>query len=160
MTIEAARFARRVTGIDRSADVLERARALARRRRVSNITWERGELEHLPLADDAVDVALLSQALHHAERPDIALAEAVRVIRPGGRLLVLDLRRHQETWVRDRFGDRVLGFDDGELKDLLGHAGLTDVRVGVGARLTGDPFTVLVASGTRPGQVSAQGAVQ
>ncbi len=160
LTIEASRFARHVIGIDRSDDVLQRARALARRRRVSNISWERGELEHLPLADAAVDVAMLSQALHHAHNPATALAEAARITRPGGRVLVLDLRRHQESWVRDRFGDRVLGFDDGELKDLLGGAGLIDVRVGVGARLTGDPFTVLVASGVRPVQAEAQGAIQ
>ena len=160
LTIEASRFARHVIGIDRSDDVLQRARALARRRRVSNISWERGELEHLPLADAAVDVAMLSQALHHAHHPATALAEAARITRPGGRVLVLDLRRHQEAWVRDRFGDRVLGFDDGELKDLLGGAGLTAVRVGVGARLTGDPFTVLVASGVKHGQAEAQGAIQ
>ncbi len=148
LTVEAAGWARRVIAIDRSADVLARAKALARRRGVSNIVWEQGDLERVPLADGAVDVTLLSQALHHAVDPAMALAESVRITRTGGRVLVLDLRRHDESWVRDRLGDRWLGFDDGQLAKLLQAAGLMDVHVDVGARLTGDPFTVLVASGT------------
>ena len=94
-----------------------------------------------------MDVTLLSQALHHATDPGVALAECARITRAGGRVLVLDLRRHDETWVRDRLGDRWLGFDDAQLEKLLKAAGLIDVHVDVGARLTGDPFTVLVASG-------------
>jgi len=155
LTIEAARWARKVIAVDRSDAVLGRARALARRRRVSNVSWKRGELERLPIDDDAVDVALLSQALHHAKAPERALSEAVRITAPGGRILVLDLRAHQEEWVRRKLGDARLGFDDGELKKLLEDAGLRHVRVGVGARKRGDPFTVLVAAGTRPARGTA-----
>ncbi len=150
LTIEAARWASRVIAVDRSEPVLRRAKALARRRRVSNVIWKQGELEKLPLHDAAVDVAMLSQALHHAQNPGRAIAEAARVTVPGGRVLVLDLRRHQEEWVRGKLGDRRLGFDDDELKRLLVDAGLADVKVGVGARKSGDPFTVLIASGTKP----------
>lgn len=149
LTIEAARWARRVTAVDRSEEVLRRARALARRRRVSNIIWRRGRLEHLPLRDARVDVALLSQALHHAEDPGQALREAWRVVVPGGRVLVLDLRRHDQHWVKNRLGDRWLGFTDQELGGFLESAGFDAVDVGVGARRTGDPFTVLIASGTK-----------
>ena len=151
LAIEAARWARRVTAVDRSADVLARARDLAARRRVRNITWKRGELEHLPLADESVDVALLSQALHHAAKPDQALAEAQRILRPGGRVLVLDLRQHGESWVRPQLGDAWLGFSDEELRRLIGTAGFHDVTVRVGARRSGDPFTVLIAVGSKPG---------
>jgi len=59
------------------------------------------------------------------------------------------LRTHQEDWVRAKLGDRRLGFDDDELKKMLTASGLADVRVGVGARKAGDPFTVLIASGTK-----------
>src|SRR5262249_44596254 len=69
LTIEAARWASRVIAVDRSSTVLDRARGLARRRRVSNVIWKRGELERLPIRDESVDVALLSQALHHAGSP-------------------------------------------------------------------------------------------
>jgi len=73
-----------------------------------------------------------------------------RITAPGGRVLVLDLREHQESWVQTKLGDRILGFSETELKRLLTAAGLVDVQVAVGARRTGDPFTVLLASGTRP----------
>jgi ArsR family transcriptional regulator len=160
LTLEAARWASRVIAVDRSERVLRDARALARRRRRRNILWKRGELEALPIRDASVDVALLSQALHHAEKPAVALAEARRIVRPGGRLLLLDLRRHDEAWVRQRFGDRWLGFDDRELEALLAGAGWRDIRIDVGARRTGDPFTVLVASGTRADGVAARGATR
>jgi SAM-dependent methyltransferase len=150
LTIEASRWASRVVAIDRSDVVLKRARALASRRRVRNVIWKRGELERLPLRDVSVDVALLSQALHHAPDPARALAEAARVVVPGGRVLILDLREHGEAWVKARLGDRHLGFADEALATLLKQAGLVDVRVGVGARRTGDPFTVIVASAVKP----------
>ena len=156
LTIEAARFARRVVAIDRSEAVLERARASAQRRRARNIEWKRGELEKLPLKNESVDVALLSQALHHAAHPAKALAEAARIVRPGGRVLVLDLRRHDEQWVRERLGDKWLGFEDAELARLLKDAGLTDVAVTVGTRRQRDPFTVLIASGVKPAAASSQ----
>jgi len=150
LTIEAARFAKKVIAVDRSETVLERAREAAARRKLRNIRWKRGELETLPLGDACVDVALLSQALHHAAHPARALAEAVRVLRPGGRVLVLDLRRHDERWVTERLGDKWLGFEDAELADLLAGAGLTGVKITVGARRARDPFTVLIASGVKP----------
>ncbi|MEW6319755.1 MAG: metalloregulator ArsR/SmtB family transcription factor [Acidobacteriota bacterium] len=149
LAIEAAQWARHVTAIDRSAEVLARAKALAARRRAANITWKRGEMEKLPLADASMDLVLLSQALHHAVDPSAALAEAVRVVRYGGRVLVLDLRAHEEAWVREQLGDRWLGFDDDHLRSLLVRARLSNVRVKVGARKAGDPFTVLIASGTK-----------
>ena len=149
LTMEAARWAARVIAVDRSDTVLRRARGLAQRRRVTNVVWKRGELEHVPIGDGEVDVAMLSQALHHAEQPGRAVAEAARVTIPGGRVLVLDLRAHHETWVRSKLGDRALGFSDAELKRMLTSAGLRDVRVSVGARKTGDPFTVLLASGIK-----------
>ena len=151
LTIEASRWAARVVAVDRSDVVLERAKALARRRRVSNVVWKRGVLEKLPIKDASVDVALLSQALHHAANPARAVAEAARITVPGGRVLILDLREHEEEWVKSKLGDRTLGFDDGELKRMLADAGLSDAKVSVGARKSGDPFTVLVASATKPG---------
>jgi SAM-dependent methyltransferase len=157
LSVEAARWAKKVIGIDRSGEVLKRARALAERRGVSNITWKRGEIEKLPLDDASVDVALLSQALHHAGEPARAVAEAARILRPGGHVLVLDLREHDQAWVRDRVGDRWLGFKDEDLRRFLTDAGLDEVTVRIGARLPGDPFTVLVARGVKPEGVKPEG---
>jgi ArsR family transcriptional regulator len=78
------------------------------------------------------------------------VAEAARVTTPAGRVLLLDLRAHDEEWVRAKLGDRRLGFADEELRRMLTAAGLVDVKVGVGARKAGDPFTVLVAAGVKP----------
>jgi len=148
LTMEAARWASRVVAVDRSDVVLTRAKALARRLGVSNVIWKKGELEKLPIRDGAVDLAMLSQALHHAHDPARAVAEAARITVSGGRVLLLDLRSHQEEWVRAKLGDRRLGFDDDELKRMMTAAGLHDVKVRIGARKAGDPFTVLVATGT------------
>jgi SAM-dependent methyltransferase len=153
LAIEASRWASRVIAIDRSPDVLKRARDLAARRRVSNIVWKRGTLEKLPLRDGSVEVALLSQVLHHADDPARVVQEAARILVPGGRVLVLDLREHTEAWVRERLGDRWLGFSPPRLKAILTGAGLTDARVTVGARRSGDPFTVLIASATKPPRI-------
>jgi SAM-dependent methyltransferase len=150
LTMEAARWASQVIAVDKSEVVLKRAKALARRRRIANVIWKKGELDKLPMQDAAVDVAMLSQALHHAHDPARAVAEAARVTVPGGRVLLLDLRAHEEEWVRSKLGDRRLGFGDDELRRMLIGAGLGNVKVGVGARKAGDPFTVLIAAGTRP----------
>jgi SAM-dependent methyltransferase/biotin operon repressor len=155
LTVEAAAWANRVIGIDRSDDVLERAKGLAERRRVTNIEWKKGDLARLPLRDGSVDIALLSQSLHHASDPERATAEAARILRPGGRLLVLELKSHGETWVKAKFGDRHLGFSPFVLEGLVRSAGLSDVRITTGARRAGDPFTVLIASGVKPATDSA-----
>ncbi|HYT67537.1 MAG TPA: metalloregulator ArsR/SmtB family transcription factor [Vicinamibacterales bacterium] len=149
LTIEASRFAKRVIAIDRSEAVLEKARESAKRRRVKNVEWKRGDIEKLPLKDAIVDVALLSQALHHAANPAKALSEAARIVRPGGRVLLLELRRHEEQWVRERLGDKWLGFEDDQLRALMEDAGLAGVKITVGARRQRDPFTVLIASGVK-----------
>ncbi|HYE99701.1 MAG TPA: metalloregulator ArsR/SmtB family transcription factor [Planctomycetota bacterium] len=148
MAMEAARWASRVTAVDVSPRVLERARDVAVKRGFKNIVWKAGDIEALPLEDGSIDVALLSQALHHANDPRKAVEEAVRVLAPGGTLLLLDLKTHAEDWVR-KLGDRWLGFDEGALERMLREAGLKDVRVEVGASKRGDPFQVLVASGKK-----------
>ena len=149
LTVETARWAKHVTAVDRSPGVLARAKALAARKKCSNITWKKGELEKVPIESAAMDVALLSQALHHAAEPAQALGEAARILKVGGRLVILELRPHDETWVRDKLGDQWFGFSDEQLAGLLANAGFSDVKVTLGARRTNDPFAVSVAVGTK-----------
>jgi SAM-dependent methyltransferase len=149
LTVETARWARHVVAVDRSAGVLARAKLLAARKKLTNITWKKGEIERLPIDTASIDVALLSQSLHHAGDPAIALGEAARILRPGGRLLILDLRPHDETWVREKLGDQWFGFSDDQLAGLLHRAGFGDVRITLGARRTNDPFAVVLAVGTK-----------
>lgn len=150
LTIEASRWAKTVVAVDRSQAVLDRAKDLGRRRRARNVTWKQGELEDLPLKSASVDLALLSQALHHATDPACAVSEAVRILVPGGRVLILELKEHQEEWVRAKLGDRVLGFAEEELRGCMEKSGLVGVRTGIGSSKSGDPFAVLIASGHKP----------
>ena len=108
LTIEIAGWARDVVAIDHSKRVLARAGAVARRRGVSNITWKHGEIEALPIDDATVDLALLSQTLHHATDQELVVREATRIVTDGGRVLVLDLAPHDQDWVKKRLGDRWL----------------------------------------------------
>jgi len=100
-------------------------------------------------AGGSFDAVLCIDAIAELRDRATALAEWARIVKPGGRVLLLELRRHDEQWVRERLGDTWLGFDDAELKRMLEGAGLTGVRVTVGARRQRDPFTVLIASGTK-----------
>lgn len=148
ISIEAASWASKVIAVDVSTEMLALARAKARDRGVKSILWKKGDIEDLPLEDGCVDVALLSQALHHAQDPLLAVSEAARITVSGGRVLLLDLKAHHEDWVR-KLGDRWLGFEEPALRKWLKKAGLADLRVEVGARRRGDPFQVIVASGRK-----------
>ncbi len=148
LTVEMAVWSARVVGVDRSREVLRRARALAKKRRVSNVEWKHGEIEDVPLTDNALDLVVLSQALHHTTVPERALAEATRVVKPSGRVLVLDLVEHDQAWVMDRLGDRWLGFGRERLATLMAGAGLMNIHVETG--LDENPFGVVIAVGTKP----------
>jgi len=76
-----------------------------------------------------VDIVILSQALHHSANPQEALAAAARLLRPGGRLIVLDLNRHHFDRARELYGDHWLGFSEADLHDWLRGAGLKQVEV-------------------------------
>jgi SAM-dependent methyltransferase len=125
LTLLLARFAKRVTAVDLSAQMLrvvqERSKEAGLSRRV---TVETGDLEKLPLKADVMDAVFVSQVLHHAARPARALQEAARILKPGGRLILLDLARHDQEWTRDEWADQWLGFDERELRDWLTGAGL------------------------------------
>ena len=120
-----ARYAARVFAVDQSPQMLGALTDGAREAGVAerNTTAE-GDLEALPLEDASVDAAFLSQALHHAARPGQAIAEAARILRPGGILIVLDLLRHDQEWVREQWADQWLGFLPEELHSWMNEAGL------------------------------------
>jgi ArsR family transcriptional regulator len=152
LTLLFCRASERVIGVDSSKAMLERVRAKAKRAGVKNLELRHGEIEALPLADGEVDLVVLSQALHHAEDPRRALAEAFRALAPGGRLLVLDLLRHKEQWTREKFQDRWPGFRERELADLLAALGFVDVDTSIVARERQPPFfqTLLAVAGKPP----------
>jgi ArsR family transcriptional regulator len=117
-----ARHVRQVLAVDRSAAMLQSARR--RLAGVTNVEIHRGELEALPLEDASCDAALLVLVLTYAQEPQRVLAEAARVLRPGGVLAVVDLVRHDDEDFRRRLGQACLGFEPPALAGLLERAGL------------------------------------
>lgn len=116
--------ARKVIGVDGAPRML----ALARRRCAAAgeaVQLRLGELEHLPLRDGEAEAAVLNLVLHHLRAPLDGLREAHRVLAGGGLLLVTDFARHSREELRERFGDRWLGFAPAELEGWLGEAGFT-----------------------------------
>ena len=151
LTLMLAEIAEKVTAIDLSAEMLSQLRQRADHAGFKNVETVEGEIEDLPLPDESFEVALLSQALHHADRPERAISEARRILVPGGRILIIDLLAHNEDWVRDKHEDLHQGFTEARLTELLVEGGLDDVSVQRAARDPHPPhFMTLVATGTRP----------
>ena len=121
-----APFVARVVAVDSSAAMLAAARG--RLAGAENVEVRAGELEALPLADAELDAALLFLVLHYVAEPAAALAEARRVLRPGGRLLVIDMAPHDREEYRQAMGHVWLGFGPEQLEGWMREAGLTGFR--------------------------------
>jgi ArsR family transcriptional regulator len=123
---------------------------LAAKNGLSNLAYKLGDIEAVPLADGSVDLAILSQALHHAPHPQKAVDEARRILRTGGQLLVLDLKSHTFEKARELYADIWLGFKESALHGFLKKAGFEQVEVTTVAREPAEPhFETLLASGTK-----------
>lgn len=150
--------AKRVIAVDSSEKMLEVAREQAERNGVGNVEFRPGDMEELPVADSSVDLAFFSQSLHHALHPARALAEAHRILRPGGRVVALDLAKHRFEEARELYADEWLGFGEAELEQMLLEAGFSQPEVAIVDRDTEAPqFQTLLAIGTKvssPGQAS------
>jgi len=150
LTMMLAEVAREVVAVDISAQMLAQLKTRATQKGIANIVALESDIAHLALADQSFDVAVLSQALHHCDEPLSALKEAQRVLVRGGRLLVLDLVAHGESWVKDQLQHRHLGFGEGELEHMLLEAGFERPFVRRAARDPQPPhFMTLVASATK-----------
>jgi ArsR family transcriptional regulator len=118
---------RTVIAVDGSTDMLDAARG--RLGAARNVDLRQGDLENLPIESNALDVAMLSLVLHYAPAPAKALAEAGRVVRPGGRVLVVDMLPHDRQEYQSQMGHVWLGFTEAQISRLLAGAGFTDVRL-------------------------------
>ena len=151
LTLLVARFARKVIAVDSSLSMLEQVRDSARRAGVERrIELADGDLEHLPIEAALVDVAILSQTLHHAANPPAAIREAARILKPGGLLLVLDLLAHSQEWVREQWADQWLGFAPTELCDWITSAGMTPGISDILAGSTPELSVLLVTARRNP----------
>jgi ArsR family transcriptional regulator len=147
-----AQRAERVIAVDHSEKMVEYGTDVARRNGVKNLEYRQGDLEELPLGDGEVDVALFHQSLHHAMHPDRAMAEAYRVLRPGGRVAVVDLLKHRFQEAREMYADVWLGFTQVEIVELLTKAGFRQVEASMVHREEEAPhFETLLAVGCKVG---------
>ncbi len=145
-----ARNARQVWCIDNSPRMVEVGTELARKNDLTNLTYKLGDIEQVPLGDASVDLAILSQALHHARHPQKAVDEAHRILRPGGQLLILELAEHDFEKARDLYADLWLGFKESALDGFLKKAKFTKIDVTPVSRETVEPhFETLLATGTK-----------
>jgi len=132
-------------GIDRSRDMLAVARLRLDRANLRNCSARQGDMYALPFAAPCFDLVLLHQVLHYADRPGDVILEAARVLRPGGRLVIVDMAPHELESLREAHAHRRLGFSESEVNDWLGQAGL-DVRPAL--HLPGSPLTVTIWDAT------------
>jgi ArsR family transcriptional regulator len=145
-----AQRARKVIAIDNSEKMVEFGAELARKHGIGNLEYRLGDLEEVPIRSGTVDLAFLSQALHHAVLPERAVAEAWRIVKPGGRIAILDLNRHHFEEAREMYADLWLGFTELEIEKYLKGAGFRNVETAVVYREPDAPhFETLLGTGEK-----------
>ncbi len=148
-----ARTADGAIGVDRSSEMLRLARVKLDSAGIAGASLRQGDMYSLPLGDRSVDSILLHQVLHYAQAPGTAIAEAARVLRPGGRLLVIDFAQHDREELRNQDAHLRLGFADDAMRGWFAASGLAMDRID---RLEGGELTVILWRGRKAGGVPSQ----
>ena len=145
-----AKRAKKVIAVDNSEKMVEFGAKLAKEHGFANLEYRLGDLEAPPIPAGTVDLALLSQALHHAEHPAQTVHAAHGILRRGGRLVILDLLQHQFEEAREMYADRWLGFSEADLHGFLESAGFREIEVTIVAREAQAPnFQTVLATGVK-----------
>ncbi len=139
-----APYVERALGIDLSHEMLAIARANLEKAGLDHCQIRQADMYQLPLPDQSYDLVTVHQVLHYADRPAEVIREAARVLRPEGRLLIVDFAPHALEALRDAHAHRRLGFSDAEIKGWLTAAGL---KPGSKRALPGEPLTVTIWHG-------------
>jgi ubiquinone/menaquinone biosynthesis C-methylase UbiE/DNA-binding transcriptional ArsR family regulator len=145
-----ARRCKKVIAVDNSEKIVKFGAAKARKNGLKNLEFRLGDLQNPPIEPASVDLAILSQALHHAEDPAAAVAAAHRLLRPHGQILILDLQKHSFEKALASYGDRWLGFEESDLQRWLEDAGFRKIEISVVAREDEPPhFQTILACGVK-----------
>jgi ubiquinone/menaquinone biosynthesis C-methylase UbiE/biotin operon repressor len=145
-----AKTARKVIAIDNAPKMVEFGSQLAEKHGFKNLEYRLGDIEDPPIARGSVDLAIFSQALHHAIHPVRAIAAAHRILRKGGRVVVLDLLSHRFEKARELYADHWLGFSEVKLHQLLEENGFEKIEVSVVSREKESPhFQTVFATGVK-----------
>jgi ubiquinone/menaquinone biosynthesis C-methylase UbiE/biotin operon repressor len=142
--------ARKVIAVDNSPKMVKFGSKLAREHGFKNLEYLLGDIEDPPIAKESVDLVLLSQALHHAIKPERAVQSAHRILKTNGRIVVLELLSPNFEKARKLYSDRWLGFSEVRLHQLLEGAGFREVEVSVVSREKDNPhFQTVFATGVK-----------
>lgn len=145
-----ATSARKVIALDNSPKMVEFGSKLARKHGIKNLEYRLGDIEDPPVENASVDLAVFSQALHHANHPQRAIAAAHRMLKKGGRVLILDLLAHRFDKARELYADHWLGFSEITLQELLQNNGFNQIDVRVVSRERQSPhFQTVFATGMK-----------
>ncbi len=145
-----AKNARKVIAIDNSSKMVEFGSQLAKKHGFKNLEYRLGDIEEPPIANNSVDLAILSQALHHAIHPQQAIGAAHRILKRGGRLVILDLLSHRFERARELYADHWLGFSEVQLHQFLEKNSFREIEVSVVAREKQSPhFQTVFATGVK-----------
>ncbi len=145
-----AKNVRKVIAVDNSEKMVEVGAALAVKHGIKNLEYRLGDLQEPPIAPKSVDLAILSQALHHAVDPARAIEAAYHTLKPGGRIAILDLLSHSFEQGRELYADLWLGFSEVDLRMMLEKARFTKIEVSVVAREAQSPhFQTVFATAVR-----------
>ncbi len=146
-----AERAKKVFCIDSSKSMVRLGTDLAKKKNLANLVYKQGDIENVPLKDKSVDLALMSQSLHHAQHPKKALEEAYRILKPSGQLVVLDLKKHNFEKARENYGDLWLGFRENDLYKMIKEVGFKKARVETVAKEDTEPnFETILGIGEHP----------
>jgi ArsR family transcriptional regulator len=145
-----AQRAKRVIAVDNSPKMVEFGARLAKQNGLANIDYRVGDLEAPPIRSGTVDLAFFSQSLHHALHPQRAIEAAYKLLKPAGRIVVLDLKKHAFEQAREMYADTWLGFSETELRAFLEDAGFKNVQSWIVDRENQNPaFETILAVGHR-----------
>lgn len=145
-----AQRAELVIAVDNSEKMVEFGSRVAKENGYENLEYRLGGIEEPPIEDDSVDLAFFSQSLHHAEKPAEAVAAAHRILKPGGRIVILDLLKHQFEEARELYADHWLGFSELDISRFLNEQKFQDIDIAVVDREADPPhFQTLMAIATK-----------